>query len=181
MKILFFAFLFATILASAILIVPHQRVSAQQGGATLVIRKVVEGLPPNSDWEFDMDLNVAPYSTIITIDKAGGGTTIVFAVTQVQVSIVERTKSNYVVYLSDSGSTTRTHAVFIGTGRLINQADTVIVEFINQNTLPAPSVQPVGGVVTPIDKLEVAIVYITLFAMISASIGACIIKKSRNA
>jgi hypothetical protein len=45
MKPLFLAFLFATILASATLILPHQEVSAQQPGPALVIEKVVDGSP----------------------------------------------------------------------------------------------------------------------------------------
>ena len=182
MKGLFVAFMFATILASTALISSNQQVSAQQGGATLIIGKIVEGLPPNSDWEFDLSLNVQPYSTVITIDKAGGETTIIFAVTQVQVSIVESTKSSYVVYLVDGALTTQTNVAFVGTGRLIDQDDTVTVAFINRNN-QQPSSKPnyVGGVITPVNKLAVVAVYLALFGMIVASTGACLIKEKRNA
>ena len=71
MKVLYLAFLFATILASATLILPQQQVSAQQPGPVLVIKKLVEGSPPPSNWEFDLNLDVTPYSSVITIDKAG--------------------------------------------------------------------------------------------------------------
>jgi hypothetical protein len=182
MKGLFLAFLFATILASTALVGSHQQVSAQQGGATLIIGKIVEGLPPNSDWEFDLSLNVQPYSTVITIDKAGGEKTLVFSVTQVAVSIVEKTKSNYIVYVVDGTLTTQAYTAFIGTGRLINQDDTVTIAFINRNNQQPPSPQPnhVGGVITPVNKLAILTMYLTLFGMIVVSTGAYLIKKKRN-
>jgi hypothetical protein len=182
MKGLFLAFLFATILASTALVGSHQQVSAQQGGATLVVRKIVEGLPPNSDWEFDLNLNVQPYSTVITLDKAGGGTTIIFPVTQVEVSIVESTKPNYIVYVFDGADTTQTNVAFVGTWRLIDQDDTVTVAFINRNDQQAsPKPNYVGGVITPVNKLAVVAVYLALLGMIVASTGACLIKEKRNA
>jgi hypothetical protein len=162
MKGLFLAFLFATILASATLIGSNQQVSAQQGGATLVVRKIVEGLPPNSDWEFDMDLNVEPFSTVITLDKAGGERTI-FSVTQVAVTIMEKTESNYIAYVVYGELTTQTHVAFVGTGSLINQDDTVTIAFI-----------------TPVNKLAVVAVYLLLFGMIVASTGAYLINEKRN-
>jgi len=178
MKGLFLAFLFATILASATLIGSNQQVSAQQGGATLVVRKIVEGLPPNSDWEFDMDLNVEPFSTVITLDKAGGERTIVFSVTQVAVTIVEKTKSDYIAYVVYEELTTQTHVAFVGTGSLINQDDTVTIAFINRNNQQPPSPQPnyVGGVITPVNKLAVVAVYLLLFGMIVASTGAYLLR-----
>jgi hypothetical protein len=180
MKALFLAFLFATILASATLILPQQEVSAQQAGATLVIKKVVEGSPPPSDWVYDLGLNVAPYSAIITIDKTGGETTIVFAVTEVGVTIVERTKTNYVVYVSYTWLTTltQTNVAFIGTGELIDQRDTVTVAFINQNTLQTPSAEPIGGFLEPANKLAVIAPSLALFAvMIAVAIFAA---RTRN-
>ena len=167
MKLLFLAFLFATILASATLILPHQQVSAQQPGPALVIKKVVEGAPPPSNWEFDLNLDVAPYSSVITIDKAGGETTIVFAVTGVRVSIAERTKSNYVVYVSDTGVTSQTNAISFGTGRLTNEVGTVTIVFINQNTFTS-SAEPVGGFLEPVNKLAVIAPSLALFAVMMA-------------
>lgn len=144
-----------------------------------MIEKIVEGVPPPSDWEFDLGLNVPPYSTTITIDKAGGETTIAFAFTQVAVSIVERTKTNYIVYASNLGIMTQTHVVFVGTGQLINQFDTVTVAFINQNTVKTPSAGPVGGFTEPVNRLQAVIMYVMIFAMISMSIGVYIINKRR--
>ena len=169
MKAIFLAFLFATILGSATLIVPPQEVSAQQSGATLVVKKVVEGSPPPSDWVFDLGLNVPPYSSTITIDRTGGETTIVFTVTQVGVTIVERTKTNYVAYVSYDWLTTltQTHVAFVGTGRLIDQRDTVTVAFINQNTFTT-SAEPVGGFVEPVNKLAVFTPSLALFAVMMA-------------
>ena len=164
MKLLLLAFLFATILASATLILPHQQVSAQQPGPALVIKKVVEGSPPPSNWEFDLNLDITPYSSVITIDKAGGEATLIFAVTGVQVTIVERTKSNYVVYVSDTGVTTQTNAISFGTGRLTNQVGTVTIAFINQYTF-TPSAEPVGGFLDPVNKLAVFAPSLALFAV----------------
>ena len=182
MKGLFVAFVFATILASATLISSNQQVSAQQGGATLVIEKIVEGLPPNSDWEFDLNLNVQPYSTVITIDKAGGETTIIFSVTEVGVTIVEKTKQNFVVYVSNTivgSSAIQTHIAVVGTQRLIDQDDTVTIAFINRNNQAPSSPNPnhVGGVITPVNKLAILAMYLTIFGMIVVSTGAYLVKK----
>ena len=181
MKGLFLAFLFATILASSTLITSDPQVSAQQGGATLVIRKIVEGLPPNSDWEFELDLNVQPYSTVITIDGGGGEATVVFAYTQVRVSVIERTKDNFIVYLINTivgDSATQTHVVVIGTQRLIDQRDTVTVAFINRNNEQTPQPSHVGGVITPANKLALLSPYLALTSIVA--VAAFVLKRRKN-
>jgi len=185
MRALLVAFLFASIVIVAtnlkttdIQFMNVDQIQAQGESYTIVVKKVVNGSTPDSDWEFEGSNPIGAF----TIDKAGGDKT--FYLTRVEkstITITEMTKSNFNAYgrgyaYGGFPTFTMTHAVtviasFCGTEHWY-------AEFSN-NYLPSsqPLSHPVGGATTSANKFSILAPYLALAVLTGVILSLTVINK----
>ena len=190
MKVLLFAFLFASLLVASTIVNNNQLVYAQDGTYcssecetyVFTLKKIVGGPVPSSNWQYDMlfifTRNTYTVSETHTINSAGGEEVIsIVASWDLTYAIIsEKLKPNYVAYArhSTSGFLTE-YATTNVVSRRIFYDSTAIFEFSNQYT----EQHPVGGTVIPVNKLTVLATYLVLAGLVVCISLATIVKKGK--
>ncbi len=185
MRALLVAFLFASILIvttnlenTDIQFMKVDQIQAQETSYTIVVKKVVNGSTPDSDWEFEGTNPIGAF----TIEKAGGDKTFYLTPGEKStITITEMTKSDFNAY--GRGYEEGYLPAFIMTNAVTVIASVCgtehwYAEFSN-NYSPSsqPLSHPVGGATTSANKFSILAPYLVLAVLAGVILSLTVINK----